>query len=96
MTQKAHAANPPLPIRAQHGGAKWRGFYRALSPHEQSRVVMRMVLGRLRYFARKRGEPLPTVFTYEPELAPGGGMRAREGTLRPMTNEEINEILPWP
>jgi hypothetical protein len=93
---KAIAANPPLPIRAQHGGARWRESYRALSLHKQSRIIMRMVLGFARYNAKRRGEPLPVPFTYEPELAPGGGLRPREGTLRPMTNEEINEILPWP
>jgi hypothetical protein len=57
---------------------------------------MRMVLGSLRYHARRRGEPLPTIFTFEPEPLLGGGATAKPGTLRPMTLEEINEILPWP
>jgi hypothetical protein len=93
---KAVAADPPLSIRAQHGGAGWRKSYRALSPYEQSRIIMRMVLGFARYNAKRRGEPLPVPYTYEPEPAPGGGSRPREGTLRPMTLAEINEILPWP
>ncbi|HEY1432040.1 MAG TPA: hypothetical protein VGF39_10505 [Stellaceae bacterium] len=68
--------------------------YRALSPHEQTRIITRMVLGFARYNAKRRGEPLPIPYTYEPKLAPGGGLRSYEGTLRPMTNEEILAIVP--
>jgi hypothetical protein len=55
-----------------------------------------MVLGFARYNAKRRGEPLPVPYTFEPQSIPGGGAPAKPGTLRPMTLEEINEILPWP
>jgi hypothetical protein len=93
---KAVAGDPPLSIRAQHGGARWRESYRALSPHEQSRIVVRMVLGFARYNAKRRGEPLPVPYTFEPQPSPGDGATVKPGTLRPMTLEEINELLPWP
>jgi hypothetical protein len=70
------------------------GVLRALSPREQSLIVVRMVLGFARFNAKRRGEPLPVPFNYEIELAPGGGLRPRESTLRPMTREEIVAILP--
>ena len=51
-----------------------------------------MALGTLRAIAKRRGEPLPTIYVYEPDDNAG----AKPGSFRPMTLEEINEILHWP
>jgi hypothetical protein len=86
------AADPPLPIRAQHGGAGWRETYRSLSEQERVRVIVKMVLGFARYDAKRRGEPLPIPYTFEPQSIPGGGATA--GSMRPMTTEEILDLIP--
>jgi hypothetical protein len=74
------------------GGAAWRVKFRALPRATQQRIINRVALGTLRYHAKRRGEPLPTIYVYEPNDNAG----VKPGSLRPMTLEEINEILPWP
>jgi hypothetical protein len=94
QTQKATLANPRLPVRSQHGGAGWRETYRALSPHEQSRIAAKIALGQARYHAHRRGEPLPVPHVFEPQPATGGGATAKPGTMREITPEEILDLVP--
>jgi hypothetical protein len=91
-TAKATAAYPPLAVRSVHGGLRWAERYRTLSPEERARIAFRCVVGRHIWWARKNGFPDPIVHTYEPERGPDGQIAAKPGTLRPMTNEEIEAL----
>jgi hypothetical protein len=92
QTAKATAANPPLPQRSVTGGTNWAKRYCALSPQERARIIARCVLGWCRYDARRRGLPDPIPYTYEPMVDDNGKVAAKPGTLRPMTNEEIEAL----
>jgi hypothetical protein len=51
-------------------------------------------LGWYRYAARRDGLPPPVEMTFEPVALPDGGIAAKPGTLRKMTEEELAEIFP--
>jgi hypothetical protein len=91
---KATAAYPPLIQRSHTGGQSWGEKFRALPQATQQRIVTRMALGTVRYFAKKRGAPLPIPYIYEAEPLPDGGIGVKPGSMRPMTREEILSIVP--
>jgi hypothetical protein len=52
------------------------------------------VLGTYRYWAKRLGQPPPVEMTFEPVRLPDGGIAAKPGSLRKMTEEELAEIFP--
>jgi hypothetical protein len=52
------------------------------------------VLGTYRYWAKRLGQPPPVEMTFEPVALPDGGIAAKPGTLREMTEEELAKIFP--
>ena len=62
--------------------------------HQRSaqRIAIRCVLGWYRWDAKRRGLPPPIIHTYEPERGPDGKLQAKPGTLRPMTDAEIEAL----
>jgi hypothetical protein len=94
QTRAGCAAFPPLAVRSLEGGKSWRDRYHALPRAAQQQIINKMVLGTLRYRAKKHGWPLPVVFSFDPEQLPDGSAQAKPGTLRQMTDDEIRAILP--
>jgi hypothetical protein len=92
QTAKARSANPPLAVRSVHGGLRWAQRYRSLSPEERARVAIRCVIGRYIWDAKRRGLPIPIFHTYTPEHGPDGKLQAKPGSMRPMTDEEIEAL----
>jgi hypothetical protein len=93
QTRKACAAYPPLIQRSITGGQGWGRRYHSLSEAERVRVTQRLVLGWYRYAARRDGLPQPVEMTFEPVALPDGGIAAKPGTLREMTEEDLAEIF---
>jgi hypothetical protein len=89
---KARAAWPPIAQRRVNGGLRWAAHYRSLSPEERARVAFRCVVGRHLWWARKNGFPDPIIHSYEPELGPDGKLKAKSGTMRRMTDAEIEAL----
>jgi hypothetical protein len=89
---KARAAWPPIAQRRANGGRHWAERYRALSPEERARIIMRCVLGWYRWDARRRGLPDPIPYTYEAVVGDDGKVAPKLRTLRPMTNAEIEAL----
>jgi hypothetical protein len=52
-----------------------------------------MVLGIMRAVAKRKGHPLPIIYTCDFEIAPDGTTVVKPGTMRPMTKEEVCAIL---
>jgi hypothetical protein len=94
QTAKATAAYPPLAIRGGIGGRVFSERYRALPEAERARIIQRCVLGWYRWFARVNGLPPPIEMTSDPVALPDGGIAAKPGSLREMTQEELAEIFP--
>ena len=92
QTAKAIAANPPLATRSVNGGLRYATRYATLPAAERQRIMARCLLGWYRYDARRRGLPDPIPYTYEPMVDDNGKVAAKPGTLRPMTNEEIEAL----
>jgi hypothetical protein len=78
--------------RRANGGRLWAERYRALSPEERARIIMRCVVGWYLWDARRRGLPPPIIRTYELERGPDEKLRAASGTMRQMTNAEIEAL----
>jgi hypothetical protein len=93
QTRKACLANPPLIQRSITGGQGWARRYRSLPDAERARVVQRLVLGTYRYLAKRNGQPPPIEMTFEPLALRDGGIAAKPGSLREMTEEELAEIF---
>jgi hypothetical protein len=93
MTAKARASNPPLRQRSITGGKSWAERYHSLPAAERIRIIQRCVLGRYRWLARVNGLPPPVEMTFDPVRLPDGGIGAKPGSLREMTEEELNEIF---
>src|SRR5271168_4069267 len=89
QTRKATLAYPPLATRRLNGGLRFAERYRNLSEAERAKITVRCVLGRYRWFARVNGLPPPLEMTFEPVALPDGGIAAKPGTLREMTEEEL-------
>jgi hypothetical protein len=89
---KARAAYPPIAQRRANGGLRWAERYKTLSAEERQRIAIRCVIGRYIWDAKRRGFPIPIFHTYTPELAPDGKLRAVSGSLRPMTDAEIEAL----
>jgi hypothetical protein len=89
LTAAATLADPPLILRSHSGGENWTDRFRALDAAARARVVMKMLLGQLRARAKLNGYPLPIPYTCDLD-ADGNVDRS---TLRPMTREEVLEIL---
>jgi hypothetical protein len=89
---KALAAYPPIAQRRANGGRHWAEKYRTLSAEERARIAFRCVVGRYLWWARKNGFPDPIIHTYEPERGPDGKLQAKPGTLRQMTDAEIEAL----
>jgi hypothetical protein len=89
---KALAAYPPIAQRRANGGRHWAEKYRTLSAEERQRIAIRCVIGRARWWARKNGYPDPIIHTYEPERGPDGKIAVKPGSLRPMTDAEIEAL----
>jgi hypothetical protein len=92
QTAKARSAYPPIAQRRANGGRHWAERYCALSPQERARIIARCVLGWYRWDARRRGLPDPIPYTYEAVVGDDGKVAAKPGTLRPMTDAEIEAL----
>jgi hypothetical protein len=92
QTAKATAAYPPLAQRSVNGGRHFAERYRFLPPEERQRIAIRCVVGRHLWWARKNGFPDPIIHIYEPELGPDGKLKAKSGTMRRMTDAEIEAL----
>jgi hypothetical protein len=92
QTAKATAAWPPIAQRRLNGGLRWAERYKTLSAEERQRIAIRCVIGRYIWDAKRRGLPIPIFHTYTPELGPDGKVAAKPGTLRPMTDAEIEAL----
>ena len=75
QTAKARAALPSIAQRRVNGGRHWAERYRSLPPEERARIIMRCVLGRARWWARKHGWPDPVPYVFEPEIDANGKSR---------------------
>ena len=89
---KARAAWPPIAQRRANGGLHWAERYRSLPPEERQRIAIRCVVGLASLWCEAGGFPAPIIHTYEPELGPDGKLKAKSGTMRPMTNAEIEAL----
>ena len=89
---KARAAWPPIAQRRANGGRQWAERYRSLPPEERQRIAIRCVVGWYYYDAKRRGLPPPIIHTYEPERGPDGKLLAKPGSMRPMTDAEIEAL----
>jgi hypothetical protein len=88
--EPAFTADPPLILRSHRGGENWGDRFRALDDRARARVVEKIIVGQLRYWARKRGEPLPVLYKFK--LDPNGN--ADPTSYRKMTRNEILKICP--
>jgi hypothetical protein len=93
QTRKATLAYPPLIQRSIAGGARWAKRYRSLPEAERVKIIQRCVLGWYRYAARRDGLPPPVEMTFEPVALSDGGIAAKPGSLREMTEEELAKIF---
>ena len=92
QTAKATAAYPPLAQRQANGARRFAERYSALPPEERARIIARCVIGRAIWWARKNGFPDPIVHTYEPIVGDGGKIAVKPGTLRPLSDAEIEAL----
>ena len=92
QTAKARSAYPPIAQRQANGGRHWAEKYRTLSPEQRTQIAMKCVVGWYLWDARRRGLPPPIIHTYEPERGPDEKLRAASGTMRQMTNAEIEAL----
>jgi hypothetical protein len=81
QTAKASAAWPPLAVRAEKGGAASAEWYAEASPEVRARHHNRIVLGTIRFRARKAGYPAPLEFLMLPD-----------GSSRPMTESDYHVL----
>jgi hypothetical protein len=92
QTAKARAAWPPQAQRRANGGLHWAQHYLSLPAEERARIIARCVLGWYRWNARRRGWPDPVAYTFEPEIDANGKVSVKTGSLRPMTDAEIEAL----
>src|SRR6516165_9968139 len=92
QTAKAQAAPPPPVVRGKHGGDRNREWYFSLSLEEHWKIIQRLLVARLRAEAKRKGMPQPILHTCEVAPCEGGGYVLVEGSMRPMTQEEIDAL----
>jgi hypothetical protein len=66
-----------------------------MSGEGRARVATKMILGIMRAVAKRKGHPLPIIYTCDFEPGPDGGSIVKPGTMRPMTHDEVIAILPY-
>jgi hypothetical protein len=79
--------------RRRNGGLHWGKRFRSLPEAERALIIKRMVLGTYRYLAKRYGLPPPVFYVFDAEQLPDGGIAAQEGSLRPLTEAELDEIF---
>jgi hypothetical protein len=62
-----------LPAMAQRAGKAWASDFARLSNEEQRTIIVRAVVGAIRYQARKAGKPEPMIVEAVLKPLPGGG-----------------------
>jgi hypothetical protein len=92
QTAKATEAHPPLAVRGQRGGSKNRDRYFSLSLEEQWAIIRRMLIARLRAEAKRKGMLQPVLHSCEVRPIEGGGYELVEGSMRRMTQAEIDAL----
>ena len=92
QTAKARSAYPPPAVRGANSGRLFAERYRNLSPEQRAQITIRCVIGRYIWDAKRRGLPIPVFHTYEPVVGDDGKLQVKPGSLRPLTDEEIQAI----
>jgi hypothetical protein len=76
-----------MSIRGQRSGAIHREKWNA-DPKFQAETIRRLIIGTLKYLARRYGRPEPIFYDCDLEPMRGGGYKIKEGSLRQLSPEE--------
>jgi hypothetical protein len=77
-----------MSVRGQRSG---EGFRKRFYEDEAyaAAILRRLIIGQMKWRARVAGHPPPIFYDYELEPMPGGGYRAKEGSFRQLSEEEL-------
>ena len=92
QVEKAQKSQPPLSIRGYHGGCKFRDRFHVMPVAEKQKIIRRLTIASMIALAKKRGRPAPIFFDAEARPCEGGGYELIEGSMRPMTQAEIDAL----
>jgi hypothetical protein len=92
QVENAQKSPPPLSIRGYHCGCKFRDRFHVMPVAEQHKIIRRLTIASMIALAKKRGRPAPIFFDAEARPCEGGGYELVEGSMLPITQEEIDAL----